>query len=315
MIGIQGVYKVVDLLHRGVTRSAIEHALRSGRIVRVRRGVYCDRAVWERSERMPADRHAIEVYAALLVVDKRGWASGYSAALLLELPMPKGEPHDVELSMPRRSQSRRAYPGLRIRAATAVEGDVVAIRGVPVTSPARTALDVARNHGFSSGLVLADAVLRNELATPDDFGAIARRMSCWPGGADARSVAVHVSSKRESPGESVSYAAFVEAGMPLPECNVWIIGEGRDGVRSDFLWRDRRLVGEVDGFVKYTDPRWSTQDRVLVNEKKRQLRIEEAGFVVVRWTPAEMLYEPRTVLERIRRQSKVASTMYDAPPI
>ncbi|NEE00059.1 type IV toxin-antitoxin system AbiEi family antitoxin domain-containing protein [Phytoactinopolyspora halotolerans] len=315
MIGVEGVHKVADLLRGGMTRSAIAHALRTGRLVRVRRGVYCESAVWDRSASSPVRRHAIEIHAALLAMGKRGWASGYSAALLLRLPTPKGEPSDVELSFPRRTQSRRSYPGLRVRAATVVEGDVVAIDGVPVTSPTRTALDLGRNRGFAAGLIVADAALRRELTTSRQLEEAARRMSGWRGGSNVRLVAEHASGMRESPGESLSFAAFVDAGIPLPECNVWVVDEGPSGIRSDFLWRAHRLVGEVDGYVKYRDPLWSPRDHVLVNEKKRQLRIEEAGLVVVRWTPTEIMHQPEVVLERIVRQSHVAASMYGVPPL
>lgn len=98
MIGIPGVGKVADLMANGLTRSAIEHAYRKGQIVRVRRGIYCDRQLWDKSTANAADRHAIEVYAAWLAIGKRGWANGYSAVLLNDLPVPKGQPDTTELS-------------------------------------------------------------------------------------------------------------------------------------------------------------------------------------------------------------------------
>ncbi len=123
-------------------------------------------------------------------------------------------------------------------------------------------------------------------------------------------VAAFAGDSRESPAESLSYAIFVDADMVLPECNVWVVGRGRGGVRADFVWREYRLVGEVDGRVKYTDPAWRPADDVLVDEKNRQLRIEEAGYVVVRWTGAEAVYRPGVVLDRIARQAAVAAEMF-----
>ena len=95
--------------------------------------------------------------------------------------------------------------------------------------------------------------------------------------------------------------------MPsLPECNRWVVGEGRNGVRSDFVWLAYRVVGEADGRVKYTDPRDPAE--ALVKEKARQLRIEELGFVVVRWTGAEVLHRPDVVIARIARQTVARGT-------
>lgn len=307
MVGVPGVHRTADLLASGMTKGAIEHAYRTGRIVRVRRGVYCDRAVWEKGASSAVDRHVIEVYAAILALGRRGWATGYSAALLLGLPVPKGRPEVVELSLPQRFHGRRSYPGLRLRTATVAEGDIVIFRDVPMTVPARTALDVARNHGFSAGLILADAGLRREVVRAGELVAMADRMEGWGNGSQVRLVATHASGARESPGESVSFAVFVETEFPLPESNAWLFGEGRGGIRPDFLWRRHRVAGEVDGFLKYEDPLWRPRGRVLLDEKKRQMRMEEAGFVVVRWTPAEAMHEPHTVLDRIVRQSKIAS--------
>lgn len=127
-----------------------------------------------------------------------------------------------------------------------------------------------------------------------------------------RLVARHGSGRRESPNESCSFALFVERDLPLPECNAWLIGAGRGGVRADFVWKRFRLVGEADGQVKYKNP-YGDPTRTLVDEKVRQLRIEEAGFVVVRWTGAELQRDPAVVLDRIVRQSRIASAMYGVP--
>ncbi|WP_166351581.1 type IV toxin-antitoxin system AbiEi family antitoxin domain-containing protein [Phytoactinopolyspora limicola] len=316
MIGIAGVGKVADLIANGLSKAAIEHAYRTGAIVRVRRGVYCDRTMWEKSATTPADRHAIEVYAAWLAIGKRGWASGYSAALLNDLPVPKGQPDVAELSAIPRARGQRSYPGLRVRTASGLrEGEMVVARNVPCASPARTSLDIARNQGFAAGLVVADAGLRRQAIDSDELVRVGDRMTGWSNTRQVHLVTEHASGLRESPGESASFAVFVELGFPLPECNAWVIGDGWGGVRSDFLWRRHRLVGEVDGFVKYGESLYGPRDRVLVEEKKRQMRIEEAGFVVVRWTPAEMMYQPRTVLDRIVRQSKIASKMFGVPSV
>lgn len=163
--------------------------------------------------------------------------------------------------------------------------------------------------------MIADAGLRRRLIHPNELVRVGERMTAWSHGRQIALVTTHASGLRESPGESVPYAMFVNAGIPLPECNAWVVGYGRGGVRADFLWRLFRLVGEVDGFLKYEDPRWPPPEGVLLEEKKRQMRIEEAGFVVVRWTPAEAMYEPHTVLDRIVRHSKIASKMFDVPAL
>lgn len=64
--------------------------------------------------------------------------------------------------------------------------------------------------------------------------------------------------------------------------------------------------------MKYTNP-YGPPERALVEEKARQLRLEEAGLVVVRWSGAEIQRNPARVIDRIVRQSRIASELYGVP--
>lgn len=64
--------------------------------------------------------------------------------------------------------------------------------------------------------------------------------------------------------------------------------------RVDFLWRKRRTIGEADGRGKYAD-----DGRSLWNEKRREDRLRELGFEVVRWAAAD-LSAPGRLGERVR---------------
>lgn len=92
--------------------------------------------------------------------------------------------------------------------------------------------------------------------------------------------------------ESVSWAAFIDAGieMPLPQALV----RGASGAlrRVDFLFGGR-VIGECDGAVKYRS------GESLWQEKKRQMDLERAGYIVVRWTWEEIVHRPEAVLARI----------------
>lgn len=315
MIGIRGVHTTKALAARGMSPGALRHAVATGTLVRLRRGVYCDAELWRESEGRAAARHAIEVCAAWHALGERGWAAGYSAALLADLPVPAGQPGDVVFTLPRRWHGRRVLPGLRLRTASVEPTDVTVLRAVPAARPARAALDVAREFGFAAGLAVADAGLRRGAVGPGELSGIAARMARWSGGRQACLVGAWANGARESPAESLSYAAFVQAGIALPECNAWVLGSGAGGVRADFLWRRFRLVGEVDGRIKYTEQAWRPAERVLVEEKQRQLRLEEAGFVVVRWTGAEAMYHPDVVLDRIIRHAALAADRLGVPAL
>jgi len=316
MFAVRLVFSLQEAEQAGMSRARIRHALRRGKLVRLRTGVYCDASFWHRSEEVPAARHALEVRAALIALRRPGWASHYSAAKLLELPVPYGQPEVVTISQLDRSAGRRAYPKLRLRSSWIDEQDTTTAWGVPVLGPGRTCLDIAREFGFAAGLVLADAALAQGAANRADFERIAAGMRRWSGVGDVDLVAHHASGRRESPIESRSFAVFVDFGLPLPQCNQWIIGgeHSRGGVRSDFAWKPHRVVGEADGRVKYVDPRRSPEV-ILIEEKTRQARIEEQGFVVVRWSGAEIEHRPDAVIDRIVRGSRIANAMYGVPPL
>ena len=306
------VFGLDDAARSGLSAAAVRHGLRTGRFVRLRRGLFCDAHVWRRSSMSLTARHVLETRAVWLALGRRGWASHYTAALLHGLPVPHGQPSAVTISRANRSDGRHRLPGLVLRTATVDPVDIQTDWGMSVLSPARTSLDVARVHGLAPALVLADAALARGTATVAELDRIAASMTGWKGAVEARRVARHASGRRESPNESCSFAVFIDWELPLPDCNEWVIGKGRGGVRSDFVWRPYRMVGEADGRVKYTDPR-GDPEVVLAEEKARQLRIEECRFVVVRWTGAEIQRDPDRVIDRIVRQSAVAHAMFGVP--
>ena len=117
--------------------------------------------------------------------------------------------------------------------------------------------------------------------------------------------ALHLADPRvETALESLSWAAFIGAGIPLPTPQALVRGESGKVWRVDFLF-EGRVIGECDGAVKYH------AGQSLWQEKKRQMDLENAGYVVVRWTWEEIVSHPHVVLARIAlalaRASRAAS--------
>jgi hypothetical protein len=128
-------------------------------------------------------------------------------------------------------------------------------------------------------------------------------MEHWPGVRAARRVVHFLDQRSESPGESVSRVRMHLDGLPAPELQQEILGpDGRVIARVDFLWRERRLVGEFDGRVKYgrlLRPGQSAEE-VLFEEKLREDRIRDEDYGVVRWIWPD-LRERYVLRDRIRR--------------
>ncbi len=79
-------------------------------------------------------------------------------------------------------------------------------------------------------------------------------------------------------------------GLPLPECNVTI-----DGMLVDALWREERVVVEVDG--RRGHQTWAQIQR----DRERELRLRNAGFVVLRYVWRQLEQEPEAVASDLGR--------------
>jgi very-short-patch-repair endonuclease len=79
-----------------------------------------------------------------------------------------------------------------------------------------------------------------------------------------------------------------KAQLPFPETNVPF---GR--YEADFLWREERLVVEIDGYGFHGGPRSFYRDR------EKDLVMRDAGFDVLRLTRDHVVHEPERVLARV----------------
>jgi hypothetical protein len=180
-----------------------------------------------------------------------------------------------------------------VRGATLGSTDLSDWFGIPVTRVARTIVDVAR-HDDRSGLMAADAALRERLVCLAEILDVVARSAGWPGIRRAREVLELASALAESPLESIMRLALHDSRVPPPELQA-IVADPELGkrYRVDFLWRAQRLILEADGRVKYSgDELW--------REKRREMRLARLGYRVERvvWDDIERNW-PQT-LDRIR---------------
>ena len=148
---------------------------------------------------------------------------------------------------------------------------------MPVTSPARTVVDLAREHGVAAAVVAGDHALRKALTTRAELDRTAAECRRWPGIATARSALDLLDGRSESPLESLSRLRLQAHQLPRPDLQADLRDErGRFVARVDFLF-EGRVIGEADGLSKYDTI------AVLHAEKIRHERLENLGYVVVRW--------------------------------
>lgn len=297
---LPAVFTADDALRAGYAPSDITRLLRQGRWRALRRGVYCTAETWEGSAARPLHRYALRVRAAQRALADPAWASHLSVVRLHDLPTPAGAADRVELTAAGLGGGR-SYDGLVVHAARLPPAHRAEALGIPATAPARTVVDVARSWPLPDALAVADAVLHRELATPDDYERVARDCSHSPGLTRAATVLRHADGRRESWLESASWVFFLDRALPLPQPQVRVAG-----YEADFGWLDQGVLGEADGREKYDRPFAGadagdelTRRRRFFEEKQRQERLEDRGWIVVRWGFADLL-QPDRLDGRIR---------------
>jgi hypothetical protein len=147
---------------------------------------------------------------------------------------------------------------------------------IPVTSGARTTLDLARRLPFMEGLVVADGALRLGVTRARLSDALRHQWN-WPGVAPATVVVRHADGLAESALESVVRSRLIVLRLPMPRLQIGIRGEKGWIGRVDFDFTAYNTVGEADGRVKYlADELWA--------EKVRHDALEDTGREVIRWS-------------------------------
>ncbi len=83
-------------------------------------------------------------------------------------------------------------------------------------------------------MVSADSALYRGKVSKAELEAVIAACSRWPGIGRARGVVEFSDGRSESPFESISRVAFRDGGLPPPELQVWVGGDGGPVGRVDF---------------------------------------------------------------------------------
>lgn len=293
-----------DLAARGVNRRETAKLVDRGRLQRLRSGLYIERdGDSTAADRVPtyeaARRDFVERSRAAARSIEPGTVLSHGSALALYgLPL-----YGVPLDRPSATRHRPGGGSRRSSALTCwnlpLDGSTAVVDGVPVTSPARTIIDVARTVGLESGVCAGDEAIRRGLVTRGDLQGEADAARGRTGAARARALPALTSGLAESVLESLIRLILVLGGVPAPDLQVWLGVRGGERFRVDLYWREWRLIGEADGFAKYG----TGQEQIRGSwnaERRRQRQLEDAGYVVIRWT-WEDLRHPRRIIDQVER--------------
>ena len=256
-----GLVTRAQLRGLGVGETGIRQRIRTGRLHRVHRGVYAvGHAVF------PAPAHDL---AAVLACGAGAALSHVAAAAHLGIRASAATLVDV--TVPRRS-GRRSPRGIRVhRSGRLAPEDVTVHESIPVTTLARTLLDLAD--------VLSDQSLKRAIDEAEylrllDTAALIAVVHRNPGRRGARllTAAMGPLELTESALEDRFMALVERHGLPRPK-----VGATVAGPRADFYWPEAARVVELDGFAAHgTRARFESdrrRDRVLARAGKRTIRL------------------------------------------
>ena len=304
------VFQRADVLRQGMTVRQLRRLKKDGVVPVLRRGAY---GPTEQHEYVPLwHRHVVLVDATYPKLDSSAIVSHLSAAALHGLaswPPIRGPVH-VSRAI---SRGGRRTGTLHVHPAQLTPRDVVVLGGILVTSPARTVVDVARPEPFETGVVVADDALHRKLVDAAELAEALQEQRGRNGAARAASVLRFADGRSESVGESRSRIALAVIGLPVPQLQYPVHDdEGTWLARPDFAYPDRRVLGEFDGRGKYGAlGRGADPASAVFAERLRTQGLEEAGWIVVRWTWDELetpALIKRRLLMAFDRAARLAGT-------
>jgi hypothetical protein len=183
--------------------------------MRVRHGIYAPREFVQAAADDPRLAHALTAAAELGARVGRAAASHETAAWLHELTMLGPRPTTVSLTVGRETWRGRA--GVDFRTGALPPRHIVRLLGVPVTSAARTVIDLARERPFTNAVVVADSALHLGAADRANLREVLDDCRQWPGIRPALDVVEFADPRAESVLESLARVLCQAHRLPRPD--------------------------------------------------------------------------------------------------
>jgi very-short-patch-repair endonuclease len=220
--------------------------------------------------------------AAVLAGGSGAVLSHRSAAALWGLVATPAGPVDVTVAA-----GRRQRRGIRFHRVAIPADEVTTERGIPVTTPARTLLDLAKTLDRHRLHRAADRAEQHRLTGHHPLDELLERHPKTPGAAKLRAIA-----EQNRIGETVTrseledrFLQFLDAhGLPKPETN-----QTTGDLEVDCVWRDAGLIVELDGRATHHTATAFERDR------ERDRTLQARGWRVIRITWRQLHLHPAAV--------------------
>ncbi|MEJ7894877.1 MAG: DUF559 domain-containing protein [Solirubrobacteraceae bacterium] len=259
----------------GFTPDAIRHRAVSGRLVRRYRGVYA----WGYLRTDFLSRAS----AARLAAGTRSCLAGTAAAAVYRaLPEPSGPIH---LTRPTRADERH---GMVVHEVRLDPAEVWWRQNLPMTSPARTLLDLAESESERTLTRAFNEFQILKLLTRSQLERALPRFDGRRGVSSLRGLLGEDLGATRSVLEDLFVPLMQQANLPCPSLNAAVLG-----LEVDALWPAERVIVELDGRRFHdTDPRFES-------DRARDAQLVARGYVVLRFTHRRLKREPFAVIAEL----------------
>jgi very-short-patch-repair endonuclease len=278
-----GIVTRRGLMALGFSAEAIDHRLEKGRLHPMGRGVYA--VGW------PGMTRERRWMAAVLVCGDAAVLSHRSAAALWEIG--KERRGRIDVTIRRCGKHRR--PGIQVRSRPSMPGDEVTVhRGIPVTTPVRTLVDMATELGWSTVERAVNDADKRDLVDPEALREALDGYRGVPGVRLLRAVLDKHTFRLSDEDLEVLFRPIARAaGLPEPLTKQMV-----NGYEVDFHWPELGLVVETDGLRYHRTP--SSQSR----DQRRDQTHTASGLTTLRFSHYQVKHEPtyvRSVLAKTVR--------------
>jgi predicted transcriptional regulator of viral defense system len=279
-----GVFALAQLAACGLTERAAQKRAEAGRLHRVHDGVYSLSPVLTLDGRR---------MAAVLSVGPDSYLGYASAGVAYGLLAGDGRRWSVIID-----HGRGEVPGppeVHVRRSRRLPPeDVTMLRGMPITTVARTLVDTAGEQG---GRLIDRVVHEAEVADLLDVAEVLACIERNPGRRGIRRLKRALGVSALEPTNSRFVAAFERLrsrqGLPLPAYSKWIDGGDRL-YECDIVYEDARLIIELDGEQVHRTRKRFHEDR------RRDALLAARGWLVVRLTWHRVRHEAAQVADELR---------------
>ncbi|MEB4210439.1 DUF559 domain-containing protein [Mycobacterium sp. 94-17] len=229
----------------------------------------------------------IQARAAWLWSRRRGIIAGLSAAAVHGAQWV-----DATAPLEILHSNRNPLPGLRIHSDRLEDDEFTLIDGVPVTTPARTAVDLGCWHPINDAVAVIDDLLRATNCKVTEFQILAERYPGRRGIQSARHAIDLADAGAQSPKETWVRLLLIRAGLPRPQTQIPVSDEFGDlTYYLDMGWEDFKVAAEYDGEQHRRD-RWQ-----YTWDIRRRETLERLGWMVIRVIAGD---RPADIVSRVR---------------